>query len=108
SWVAEKLPLFAIKRDSYTLTGAGSYTIGPGATFNGTRPHKLRAAAVLAANGTENDVEIVGADQWKAYVDKTATGLLAKILYCDGNYPTATIYIAPKPSGGSLILYHYQ
>src|SRR5437667_12225102 len=64
SWVAEKLPLFAIKRELFALTGAGSYTIGTGATFNTTRPHKLRAVSVLLANGTERNVEIVGADRW--------------------------------------------
>lgn len=108
SFSAQALPIPSIARESFTLTGAASYTIGIGQTFNTARPIKLESAAVTATNGARVPVRLVDVEIWNALMDSTRTGLFADILYYDNAYPAAKIYLAPAPTGGSLELFSYK
>ena len=105
SWSASTLPIFTLTRETFALTGAGSYTIGPAMTWNTTRPVKLEAAAVVTGTGVSKPAKIVPVEEWTEFADKAATGNFASSLYFDDGYPTGTIFLAPKPTGGTLELY---
>lgn len=108
SWNAQALPIFQISRDAFSLTGAQSYTVGPSMVFNTTRPVKIEAAAVITASGVGRPCRIATSEEWTAYLDKAATGNFAEILYYDHGYPTGTLWLAPKPTGGTLELFSYK
>lgn len=106
---AEKLTMVGMLRESYTLTGAGSYTYGPAMTWSATaRPIKIKSASVIAANNVERPCNICTADQWAAVPDKSRTGIYAEDLYYDNGYPTGKIYLSPMPSGGNAVLWTFQ
>jgi hypothetical protein len=105
SWSAAGLPVYKITRDTHSLTGAASYTIGSGATINTARPLKIISAAVNVS-GANEPVEICDAAKWASISDKSRAGLFAKCLFYDAGYPTGTVYLTPTPAtGGSLELY---
>lgn len=108
SWSAQVLPITPITRETFPLIGSASYTIGPSANFSTTRPVKIETLAVVATNGARKPVHIATVEQWETIVDTTATGLFADEAYYDGGYPTGTIYLYPKPTGGNLEIQSYK
>ncbi len=108
SWSAGALAIPILTRDALTLTGPQSYTFGTAMTWATARPLKIESAAVLTAANVSRPVRVVTVEEWQAYMDKTATGLFAEILYWDRGYPTGTIYLAPKPTAGTLELFSYK
>ena len=109
SWSARKLSPLGILRAPYTLSGAASYTYGPTTTWAATtRPMKIKAASVLAANGVEKECHVCTAEEWAAVPDKTRTGIYAEALYWDAGFPTGIIYVSPMPGAGSCVLYTYE
>jgi hypothetical protein len=107
SWSAQALPIYQITRESLTLSGAASYTIGTGQTWNTARPVKIKAASVVASN-IRVPVKVVDAEEWAAVIDTGGTGTFAQVLFYDDGYPTGTVYLLPKPAGGALELYSYK
>lgn len=108
SWSAAGVGVPQIKRESFSLTGAASYTIGTGATFNTVRPLAIKAASVASGGATSN-MEIVTANGWTELGDKSRAGKFARKLFYDAGYPSGTIHLWPAPvTGGSLELYSYK
>lgn len=106
---AEKLSMVGMKRAAYTLSGAASYTFGPGQTWNATaRPIKIRSASVLAVNGVERPCNLPTADQWAGVPDKSRTGVYVEDLYYDYGFPTGNVYVSPMPAAGSVVLWTYE
>jgi hypothetical protein len=101
----EGLTVFSIVRDALTLTGAASYTIGTGATFNVARPEKIRSAAVITGGGSM-PCEVVSPEKFSTIVDRTVTGAFADFLCYDAAFPTGNIYLWPAAAaGGTLELF---
>lgn len=101
NWSAANVPVFATTRTTVAMSGAASYALA-------TRPLKIKAAAVTNG-GVSRDVEMVTAEQWVGLPDKSRAGLFAKFGWIDGSYPTATLYLLPKPATGSTLeLYTVQ
>lgn len=106
---AEKLSMVGMRRGSYQLTGASSYTYGPGMTWNATnRPVKIKSASVIAPNGVERPCNLPTADQWAAVPDKSRTGVYVEDLFYDNGYPTGVCYVSPMPFSGSVILWTFE
>ena len=106
---AEKLSMVGMKRGSYSLTGASSYTYGPGMTWNAAnRPIKIKSASTLAANGTEMACKLPTADQWAAVPDKSRTGIFVEDLFYDNGFPTGVCYVSPMPSTGNVVLWTFE
>lgn len=101
SWSAQILPVTPLAIDSFVLTGAASYTFGPGGTAKTTRPVKLETIAIIAAGGARKPVHIASAEEWAQLADTSATGIFADNAFYDGAYPTSKLYLLPKPSAGS-------
>jgi hypothetical protein len=92
-------------RESFALTGAASYTVGVGGNFATERPAKLKGVSVTAASSISKPLEIVSADKWAAYAEKGEQGNFGDVLFYDAGFPTATIYVAPRPTSGLIELY---
>jgi hypothetical protein len=106
---AEKLTMVGINRGSYALSGAASYTYGPGMVWAATnRPIKIKSASVVAANGVERSCNLPTADQWAAVPDKTRTGIYVEDLFYDNGFPTGICYVSPMPASGNVILWTFQ
>lgn len=107
SWSTESLTIFAPVRETFPLTGSdGQYTIGATADFNTTRPVQIKQAFLIdqtSSPSVEYPVEILSLSQWQDITLKDLNGLPA-YLYIDGAFPTATIYLYPRPQSSSYTL----
>lgn len=105
---AKKLSPLGLNSSTFALSGAASYTYGPGETWNATRPMKIKSASVIAANGTQKEAHIASSEEYDAIPDLTRTGIFVENLFWDMGYPTGNISVTPKPSAGNLQLTVYQ
>ena len=101
SWSALQIPLYELKKQTVTMTGAASYALT-------TRPIRIKSASVVSTSGATQPAKVATADEWAAIGDKTRTGLYAEALYCDFGFPTATAYLSPKPGAGTLELWQFE
>jgi len=109
TWRIERLMVYARDEVSKVLTGASSYTIGPSADINTTRPVALERAGQRVA-GTSPTLEYPLDPLTDAqYEDLGLKGLqssIARWVYLDRAYPLGTIRTYPVlPAGDTLVLY---
>jgi hypothetical protein len=104
SWSEGEFAIHQVSRDEHTSTGAASYTMGPSATINTTRPVKIIAAATKASSGAQRPTKIATAEEFAAIPDTTMTGSFAELLYPDYGHPTMTLRVFPKPASGSTLI----
>ena len=95
---AERLFLFMVKRAVYNLTaGKGSYTIGRGtADWVQERPILIQQANMLVA-GLSQTVKPITQPEWAAHRETTNEAILSDVLFCDYDWPVATIRLKPIP-----------
>lgn len=103
SLTINRLMSYAITEDTHAMTASTlTYTIGPGATINTTRPVKLvDPCFVRDASGYDTPVQIVSLEQYGMIVDKTVGNTYPTHIYYDGEYSatsTATLSVYPSPS----------
>jgi hypothetical protein len=100
SWTAEGNLVFQKTVETFPLTGSTSYTIGTGADFNTDRPYVIDAVTVR--QGTlDYSLFSMSQEQYAGITLKTQGGSIPDSYYYDGNFPTATIYFYPVPSGAT-------
>ena len=102
NWSAAGVPVYTMSRDLFVLTGAASYTIGPAGTIATPRPLKIRTASVIAGTVVKK-LEIVTADQFGNWADRSRSGKFGRILYYDAAYPLGTIWLMPVPAAASSL-----
>lgn len=104
SWSVEGGLVYTESKDTFSLTGATSYSIGTGLDFSTTRPIDI-VSAFLTNGSTDYPLEII--DQTKyAQIGQKSTGGITDYLYYDNNSPTGNIYLYPVPdSSYTLTLY---
>lgn len=101
SWGLESLNIYEIRRTEYPLTGASSYTIGPGGNFDGPRPLRIERAGYLHG-GYESFVPVISRLRWNPTCGEYG-------LYNDGAYPVSTLHLRPTPvTASNLALYIWQ
>jgi hypothetical protein len=93
SWSTDGALIFTETKETFTLTGAESYTIATGGAFNTTSPNDI-IAAYVTRTGTDTHLQVIDATEYAKIADKDGTGTPLKIYY-DQNYPTPKIYIYP-------------
>ena len=98
----EGLTIYATTTDSFTLTGAASYTFGTGGTFNSARPLTVESAYMTISGNDYSPITIINQDQYNAIVDKTSTGSVPTCIFVSYEYPLAKVYVYPVPSSGTL------
>jgi hypothetical protein len=108
TWRLESLMVYAIDTVTLALTGAASYTWGPGGAINTTRPVRLEHAAQrLAGTSPALDVplEVLTDSQYEEIALKGLVSSIARWVYLDSAFPLATLRTYPVlPSGDSLLL----
>ena len=92
-WSTDGALIFTETKETFSLSGATSYTIGSGQTFDTTLPRDIKAAYV-SENGFDTPLDLIDNVEYASISDKDQTGTPEKI-YFDGNYPTGNIYIWP-------------
>lgn len=100
AWGSETLIALARVRESFTLTGASSYTIGTGKTFDTTNPINI-SNAFVRSGGVDYPLEIVSDEEYDNISVKDVTGL--SFYLCYTNSPTeeaGTIRLYPAPAAG--------
>jgi hypothetical protein len=96
AWQLERLMIHTMDRGVYDLTdGQTAYVFGD---LDGTRPVKIDAASLLS-NDTERSVDILTREKWIA----GQTGV-----YCDYDWPEATLYVNGAGDGEQLVLYTWS
>lgn len=100
SWDSDRLTVYAKRRDVVNLSnGTQTYTVGIGGALNIPRPVSLLSVAAVSSSGLALPMELIGAEDWGAIVEKTVSGTMPRKLYNNNAYPLATFYIWPVPSG---------
>jgi hypothetical protein len=104
-WSNDDLMTYALTLENFSLTGASSYTIGSGGTFNTTRPINI-ATAVVRSGGIDYPLQIISDEQYQTDVAlKSITTPIPQYLCYDNGYPLGTIKMYSIPSsGGTLYL----
>lgn len=89
---------------SVTLTGAASYTLGPGGSPAVTRPLKVLSATYVDTGGLEYPVRIVTREQWDTIPNKADTGTYPECIWYAAEVTNGIVYAYPKASSGALKL----
>jgi len=109
SWWLESLAVFTIQQQSFPTTpGVQTYTIGPGQTWNTTRPTRI-LGAVASFQGVDYPVNAIDRAQYDRIPYKQTSGI-PMVLFYDREYPTGTVslYPGPSPAGITIRLNTYQ
>ena len=108
SWSLDRRMCYSVTQESFALTvSTGTYTIGPGATFNTTRPTKILKAFIRDTASSDTGVEVVSYDAFDSITQKNVAGSYPQWLYYDQGYSatsSGTIQLYPLPKSG-LTLY---
>lgn len=106
SWTNERLMIVALSQTSFALTASTTaYSIGPGASFNMTRPTKIvDPCFVRDTQNVDSQLQIIDTQAYGTIPMKDTSGQsYPSLLYYDGTYSqtsTATIRLYPTPMGG--------
>lgn len=103
SWRNDRLMVYAVQSVDFTLTGASSYSIGPGQTFNAVTPILVQSAGFTLA-GHDYGVDVVGAEQYGEITEKALIADYPRVVYYEAGAPNGLVYIWPVPSSGTLSL----
>ena len=105
-WSIERLMLRSTINENFVLTGnVGTYTIGPSANFNTTKPIRIVGAFVRDGANVDIPITIVTRSQFDSYNDKAfASARPVSLFYDPGNAQgstTGTIYLYYMPDTAS-------
>lgn len=97
-------------KETLTFTaGTGIYTIGSAGDFDTTWPVDIRGAMVVLSDGSEIDIELISADQYRSIVDKDLQSDIPEYLYYNKQFPLGRLYFWPYPQTAlSWILDSYK
>jgi len=104
---ANRLMQFYIRDVAYPIGINQSYSVGPGLTDfpDNVRPTFIQTVRKVLGNGFEVDLNLLTKPQWDAVRNKAATSPDGPDdFYYDGNAPVGRFYLAPKLTGGTMVL----
>jgi hypothetical protein len=100
-WSVQGDLVFTSSKETFSLTGAGTYTIGSGLDFSTVAPLYITSAYVTTGS-TDYDLHRIDDTEYSAISQKTIASSIPEYYYYDGN-PTARIYLYPVDSGATSI-----
>lgn len=89
--------VYATQSNTFNLTGAQTYTIGTGGTFNMLRPDRIESA-FATVGGNDYTLDIIDTAQWAAIDIKNFSSLPTCIKY-DAFTPLGLLSIYPQATG---------
>lgn len=97
SWWLQSLAVYTIEQQNFPLTAnVGAYTIGPGGTWNTTRPPRI-VNAFARFQGVDYPVNPIDRLQYDPIPYKT-TGGIPMVLFYDREFPLGTVNLYPVPN----------
>jgi hypothetical protein len=108
----DKLMCYTVTQDSHLLTvSTASYTIGPGATIDTTRPTKLvEPCWVRDSTGYDYPLKVISLQTYGRLTDKSLSASnIPQYIYYDAGFSatsTATLTVYPAPSVGLTLFIH--
>ena len=113
SWSNNRLMIYTISPSVFPLTGASSYTLGPGGDWNTTRPMAIEEAYCRLNSNTPQQLDIACQEltdaQYAGISVKNTTSTFPFAIYDNGNYPLRTIYVFPiGAAGNEMVLWLRQ
>lgn len=102
-WQVEKLYVTAQQIVSVPMTGAQTYTIGPGAQIDVPLPARVDHAE-WRQNTIDFPMRVVQSLEEYEEIDVKVLNGIPEILFFQRSYPTGTIYVWPQSSVGDLRL----
>jgi hypothetical protein len=103
SWSNDSLNIYARTWETFSLTGASSYTIGTGGNFNTARPTNI-VAAYLRSGTIDYPIDIIDDGAYVSISYKNLQGI-PEFLNYDNAYPLGRIRLYPLDNAGySLFL----
>ena len=113
SWSAERLSIFTVQRTIFPLTGASSYTLGPGGTWNYPfGDAKIEEADLQVTTTTpysEVPLKVYSTQEFARITVKNQTTSIPRGLYNDNQYPLDNITLYPLDIGiNNAVLYLWQ
>lgn len=112
SWSNEQLLVVSKVREVFALSGAQTYTMGTGGTWNTSRPQKIEEAylqLVSSSPALELPMEILTKEQYAEIALKALTSTFPSCLYADYAYPLCTISVWPVPTeNDNVVLYSWK
>lgn len=102
-WNSESQTLYEEQEETFTLTGAASYTIGVGGTFNTVRPEKIISSFYRFGGSDYHPLVPTSKVNWDVIQGKTDAGY-PNVLWFDEAYPLGVIHLWPNPVSGTLVL----
>lgn len=95
SWSVEGGIVFTQTRESFPLTNAKQYSIGPGGDFDTTRPFQIEAAFVRVGD-TDYNLNQIDQRGYASIIYKDNGGIPTNFYY-DNNSPIGNIFLYPAP-----------
>lgn len=99
SWSNKSMLIYARVRETFTLqAGVGTYTIGPGGTFNTIRPIEIISA--YSSSGTiDYPIELISDEEYANIGYKSLQAPWPEFMNYSNGYPLGTFYFVNIPSG---------
>jgi hypothetical protein len=102
-WSAQRWLVYHAVATDVLMTGATSYTVGPGGAFNIPRPDRLEAARIIQNNPpAPNDVgwPLILVQSMEAYnnIRLQHLGSFPRYVFYDAAFPVGSVYFWPLPS----------
>lgn len=89
--------IYALQSNTFNLTGAQTYTVGTGGTFNMTRPDRIESAFATISGG-DYPLDIIDTAQWNDIYTKALSSIPSCIKY-DAFTPLGLLSIYPQSTG---------
>lgn len=103
TWSNDNLTSWAYTLESFSLTGAATYTIGSGGDFNTSRPINI-VTAVVRLSSIDYPLTPITQEQYqKEIAIKSIASPIPEYLTYDNGYPLGTISIYAVPTSGSTL-----
>jgi hypothetical protein len=105
AWMADGMPLWAIRKLDFPLTATATYTIGVGMTINTPKPLRIIQVFNRNINGIDIPMRIITKDEYWRLGNKSSTGNPIQLMYDPGIH-SGTIYLFPVPDTTSIANNH--
>lgn len=103
-WSRRRWLVYHLVDKALPMTGAASFSIGPGGNVDMVRPDKIEAAYVRLLNGANKPVDVpldvISAEEDWARVTVKGLGGFPQAVFLDSGYPAGTLYVWPIPAAG--------
>jgi len=106
-WALEHLMIPYRTKETFTLDGSSSYTIGPGGDFDTVRPLAIADMRISNGSGTDFKVTSVELEQWNRLSATISVGR-PNYFFLEAGYPLSTIWFEKAPDDPNVTFWSYK